>query len=870
MSRIPTHLLLPEVARGGYPLDPPHQFGAYLPVATTNLFTNPSFETNTTGYSAQGGAVIARDSTKQRRGAYGLKVTPSAAQLDGVRIDFTITTTGDYAFSADVWAPAGRSYDIQITVQSSGATVTIMTFRGLGRWQRLWIGASLTGSILYRFRIRKSTGETNTDPFWTDGWQLEQRAYPTSYVDGDQPGMVGVLPAYLWSGTPHASQSMRHAQYRGGGKWVLLSELGFQLTDILGLGMTPTQSVITPAGQTGGGYYQRNVDQTRVFSLVGRFYAASTLRLQQDRVQFENLLRMSSTYPRQPLTLTYQYVDQDATPQGEKVEIECVYEGPGIGATIDNAYGEAMELRFTATRSALLQEGWTASALALSATVDDGQALLRIMQRLPTGAYAAVGAGVGDGEVLKIRYNRVNGLYYLVGSFTNGIKSYNPVTDTLSDLGSGLNGTAFDLDFDTSGNVIVGGSFTTAGGAAATRIAKWTIATSAWSTFGSGFNGSVLAVAVVKTGSAVLNSIYVAGDFTTANGVARARAASISSSGTYGTLGTGLGATGRAITIALDGLSVYFGGSFTSAGGVAGADYFARWSVAAGAWQAPGTSTTITDDVRALCTHPSGDIYIGGDFLLVLGDGADCVARYNGQSAFPVGAGLAQASNGTINDLTCDPITGDIFAAGDFNYFGPSTVASISGQNVRLPSPLARISGNVIMFLDTQLSQNLGSGDTANSMAIGPDRRILMAPQLTGLDPTMAVAGATTINRVGNADTWPVIEILGPGNGYTLRNATTGKEINFRNMQLQSSERVTIVLEPGNTSFFSNARGDMSSSMLPGSQPETFLLLGTTGLNSGENVITLYIDPDTDDANTTAIIRWKEAYGSLAATVESL
>ncbi|MGB9613419.1 MAG: chitobiase/beta-hexosaminidase C-terminal domain-containing protein, partial [Candidatus Margulisiibacteriota bacterium] len=40
-------------------------------------------------------------------------------------------------------------------------------------------------------------------------------------------------------------------------------------------------------------------------------------------------------------------------------------------------------------------------------------------------------------------------------------------------LGSGMNGSVYALAVDSSGNLYAGGSFTTAGGVSANRIAKW-------------------------------------------------------------------------------------------------------------------------------------------------------------------------------------------------------------------------------------------------------------------------------------------------------------------------------------------------------------------------------------------------------------
>ncbi len=125
------------------------------------------------------------------------------------------------------------------------------------------------------------------------------------------------------------------------------------------------------------------------------------------------------------------------------------------------------------------------------------------------------------------------GLFTASGSTTlNHIANLSggPLTSyTWNALGSGLNGPPYAmLQFDPDGAgslptcLVVGGSFTTAGGAAANNIAFWNPSASTWSTFGSGFNGQINAlVSWDPDGSGPLAARLVAGgQFTTASGIA--------------------------------------------------------------------------------------------------------------------------------------------------------------------------------------------------------------------------------------------------------------------------------------------------------------------------------------------------------------
>ena len=53
---------------------------AIKPKLATNRITNPSVETNTTGYTAVGGTIVA-STTRARRGVKSLKVTPTSGNL---------------------------------------------------------------------------------------------------------------------------------------------------------------------------------------------------------------------------------------------------------------------------------------------------------------------------------------------------------------------------------------------------------------------------------------------------------------------------------------------------------------------------------------------------------------------------------------------------------------------------------------------------------------------------------------------------------------------------------------------------------------------------------------------------------------------
>ena len=136
-------------------------------------------------------------------------------------------------------------------------------------------------------------------------------------------------------------------------------------------------------------------------------------------------------------------------------------------------------------------------------------------------------------------------------------------------FGGGMNDTVLSLAVAPDGTLYAGGYFTTAGGVAANRVAKWT--GSSWQALGSGMNNPVRSLAVAPDGT-----LYAGGDFTTAGGVAANYVAKWTGS-SWQALGSGVNNSVYALTVAPDG-TLYAGGDFTIAGGVTVNDRVAQWN----------------------------------------------------------------------------------------------------------------------------------------------------------------------------------------------------------------------------------------------------------------------------------------------------
>ncbi len=198
----------------------------------------------------------------------------------------------------------------------------------------------------------------------------------------------------------------------------------------------------------------------------------------------------------------------------------------------------------------------------------------------------------------------------------------------------------------------VAGAFTTAGGASANRIARWD--GSSWSALGAGANKTVHALAVFDDDGDAPNlpALYAAGEFSQAGGAPASRIARWNGS-SWSALGAGLGVANFHAGHALrafddDGAgptapALYVGGLFTTAGGQP-ASNIARWDGTS--WTVPGGG--VAGGVQALAVHDEDGagpgalaLFATGSFTTAGGNTALRIARWDGASWSALGSGLS-------------------------------------------------------------------------------------------------------------------------------------------------------------------------------------------------------------------------------------
>jgi hypothetical protein len=257
-----------------------------------------------------------------------------------------------------------------------------------------------------------------------------------------------------------------------------------------------------------------------------------------------------------------------------------------------------------------------------------------------TNTWSTLGTGSQNGVNYWVQALAVVGNEVFVGGrFTsaggvsaNYVARFNTQTNTWSALGTGSsNGVNYWVwALAVVGNeVFVGGRFTSAGGVSANYVARFNTQTNTWSTLGTGsqngVNNDVYALAVVG------NEVVVGGSFTLAGGVSANYVARFNTqTNTWSSLGTGSsnGVNNTVFALAVVGNEVVVGGIFTSAGGVS-ANYVARFNTQTNTWSSLGTGSSngVNDWVYALAVV-GNEVVVGGEFTLAGGVSANYVARY--------------------------------------------------------------------------------------------------------------------------------------------------------------------------------------------------------------------------------------------------
>jgi hypothetical protein len=871
MSRI--NYIAPS-PQSGYILNPMRGYLSVIePEETENIVENPSVEFATTNWTAVGGT-IALSTTWQTSGANSLLVTPAAGVNDGAYYLQSTTINTRYTWSLDFRGTKGIKYSIRVYGVTGAATLVTSGFISTGFLQNLRVGFDTGANTSVRAYVEKA-GHTSVSPFYVDSMQIEAKNYATTYSDGDKPGS-------MWRGQPHASRSSRGISSTGG-RIRRLDQYGFQVLSISGLDMPPIQPSSTDYAIQNGAAYQGYRATTRSITIVGIVGGARLDVLQHRKHKLMELFKPNAF--SQPITFRYQAFDGNR-PVGDEVEFYAVY-AEGLEGVGNDNYQERLAIRFMLHNPLIYSVHTVGTAIGFQDLED---LPVTVPATAPFNAHYVLG--------------RINGKWKELGN-----------TD-FAPPGSGLVSAINKMKMGPDGKLYIAGSFTKWNNIANLNyIARYNFSSELWEDFaGAGVaTGPVSDFCWGPDGA-----LYVVGDFHnwnfSINHVAKLMNATWTAVGNPDAVGAVV--TWVSSCAVTHDNRLFVGGTFTDFAGVAGSNALVYWDVSwKPVWATAATTTIWTmavgpdDNIYASYYHvsgpgtpyhvsrivartlvttelgtglnfaaltvtfsPSGELYIAGLFTTAGGNPVNRMAKLDGTDWVPVG------------DMSL--FTGTFYVKGmAFDSLGILYMISVSDQAEFLSHPwagqMARWNEFSWASLDISIGWTLGPEeiviDGANNIFIAS------AVPFTGALP----AGVTSVVNSGSMDAVPTFIINGPGTLYTIFNETTGDKLWF-DLTLQAGEKAILVLgdNPVFLSTFGGmvtgamvfhsidpydysvvlpryvtgpGRGDLFSTILPGSNTSTFRLV--PGINRISCLRAGTVDVDNLNNNDTSIkVYYKPTY----------
>lgn len=830
------------------------EFYIVVPQAGKNLIKNPIPYYRISEYGSSN-AAISLNSVNTRRGPQCIRVVPVSGVNSSVYYTGLPVVSGlAYTFSVDVLGVKGQAMRIYIA-NNSGTPKATLQFTATGNWQRkevTWI-ADETAANYRVYVVRDATA--STEPFWVDGFQFEQTVKATTFMQGWRSGLgyMSNFPEYGWEGTPGDSPSWRSAWTRHGGRLLRIKDYA-RIIDTIGLGQGPYNQISTPI-VTGGDIYQKHFREPRDWGLTLVYHGDSLDEMLKNRAVLLDAIRPDKTPYDQPLVVMVQGYDEDGNEVTDPVDIISI---PLISHT--NLPKTPVYQRDVLMFRAL--DGHLQGAFKNGSTLDykvefQGDYLLK---QDPNGRWVDLAennymAGVVEGGVRVVK-EAPNGDIYVGGYFTsvkNGgttvsntgrIARYSKASQMWEAVGNAnLTNPVFCMEFDASGNLYIGGSFQNLAGIAnADYFAKYNPATNTWSALGSGIDGIVTSIAISPDGV-----IYIGGDFTSASGNSNCKNVARWDGSAWQPLATGLNDYVYALKFHPNG-NLIIGGAFTAAGGLGGANYICRWYN--GAFYSFGQFGVVPPNnyVYSVDVTPDGTIVIGGLFTNAGDDpNADYIAKWNGTNWQSVGG---VGADDFANEIYCTR-DGAIYAAGVFSKIGD---LSTRGK-------VAVYKNGAWQVLD--ISMPVGS--SVYSVFLAADNSLYVGGYFTGIisAPNPKELEYKTTANSGSANTYPQIEIVGPGKLEAITNHTTGRTIRFNNLELAEGEKIWIDFNPVKLKMWSSweGRGSVWRYLNAGSD------IGDWYIQPGANSIGVFMPSGFDVNSTRAFVQWFPKYWGLEGAV---
>lgn len=815
-----------------------------VPDETTNFIKNPQFRYTVDGWNAGTGVTLTHSLDRARFGiASGKVVTDGTSTNQGVNYRISWLNGISDVLTASVYVRGEAKVRIRL-VDGSTNTYTSETVRATDdRWTRISVTGRCSGGDDIRLYVETNDTLPQTVTFYVDGAQIERKAYPTTYCDGDQP-------ACRWNIVNSASISTRTGDTRLGGRWIDLAgpcrgNDDLYVTVLGGMGVAPITNQIQPFALAPGSFYQGYKVQNR--PVTWNFYAKQESKsptpsinpLHELRQQLIDIIKPDKTIGSEAFLLEYSDTE-GAKPLYCSFRYEAGLEGEW---DIRNGWFNSFPVRMLAVDPFWYEDNQDVKSLEISQTYNSANSMA-VWGRIK-GIWNKLSDQNGktlQNDVYCFKRTQ-DGVLYIAGSFNNDGFVYIVKWDGLNftQLGTAANNVIKSIDIGADGTLYATGGFTAIGGVAAEKVAKYNPTTGVWSAMGAGLTGGGSpegnAICVADNGQ-----VYVGGQFTTAGGVACANIARWDGF-QWRTVGatSGLNNLVNAICKGKDGNTIYVGGQYTASnGGSVTYNNISSVNTTTNLFSQMGYG--VNGGVRAITVGIDGTIYIAGTFTAQGSPGTTSllrVAKWIGGQWAPVGNGFDLQVFGLSYGKN-----GEIYACGDFSYSGSKYL-----------NHFAKLVGNTWVPLEFYSGQ---SGFATRSYAIYSDGSDdIYIGQHMAAPNIINIPKLNSVNNIGTASSYPIMYVKGPGTLRYVSNIKTGQEI-FLNMSILSGEEIFIDFAKG--TITSTVRGSLLYNIYEGSEIRAVNLL------PGYNQFAVLI---TNDVGAIAQLRWQTQHWSADAIVDS-
>ncbi|EDK72406.1 carbohydrate-binding CenC domain protein, partial [candidate division TM7 genomosp. GTL1] len=195
-------------------------FGVDTTGNSSNLVTNPSFETNTSGWSARAGCTLSRVTTPVLYGGGAGKCTNTATAGAGTNYNLTLSsstqyTVSFYAKAAGTFSTFSYGYAQDGSDEAiSGLSRTAQTVNSTGwtRYTLTFTTGTVSGTPYFFFKQTDSSAHD----FYIDGVQVEAGSSASAYVDGRLTTTGAITSSVIIQPTENSSTALAVYTASGG------------------------------------------------------------------------------------------------------------------------------------------------------------------------------------------------------------------------------------------------------------------------------------------------------------------------------------------------------------------------------------------------------------------------------------------------------------------------------------------------------------------------------------------------------------------------------------------------------------------------------------------------------------------------------